>query len=1499
MRFLAESDNQCTREPSIHCGRSGLENTDVEQPPRTRAPAAHANKMASLSSYMSETPAPGNLLATTNRGPSATREHTARSRSLAQPLGGRVEEGRDLRTRCEGSHLPSSHSCDTPLIDFQSSKVARTRQTHLLAHLTPRSRGSLRHVQSSLPAPPLPQPSHITRSYSARKRIMAYIRAALACHSPQQPDIKSLESRHRVKSILHGTLCKVCHSCRYTGLYGTRHGIFRLALTDFITGLVIGPVLFSAAGYIPALVPDQSHCSFKARLGHGKKISPAAHNQSPCPSIELLFYQHHIMPLDACDIDNTRTTVCSLLPTSQALLKPFTAVKSSSADTALNDARASQHDGHEAHVTWPDPEEVHLYVGMWRAGRDVTRQPTVFSEHTLPESRRCVCDLTILTTLPFQASHCLQFFSFADEKTFAANTGGHVCLPPLAPCRCGYLMQLHMQFLDKHIRPMVYNPFANAVTLHVRSCFTSESEALPASSKIRLNITVELSVRILTLQSQFEGAQDMGAAVSYSLPTVKLSVLEVLLSSTFLLIPYPFTIPPAKEKRNRAGKCRWSADFLFLGDLPFSSSFIPAMLRSHLTSPSSALQDLAQISSLLSPNVKSTVSLLVTESCVYRLFTVNDGKITTITPSGGPGTRPRPTDTQVHAPARATLPRTASAVIASTSSASAWLQAASLVSRTEILTPRYGVNVCRQRSGDTDLVKDDRFHESFQYTCIVSRVARREPYWDAKTTNYPLFFLANLLTMVFSDIAQKPIPSHYMPHGREKAEYQVCRLSKPPQSRVYSALIRASLHTARGLKITDDGTEPGEFSGRTIHSPNEVSIAARAFIGLHKGTIKHVIHGVVFQRFERRARYQCRKRHTSGDVRITVLRAAAGTGRRLPLYVARGDPPHPTPLTCSVPCCFPVALLGSWLASHSSSSTLLEMPTNVTRMQEHSGETGWRHSPPPLAEEADTSRRRNNILDIGRSVERESLRKSWANPGSFGEYHLAECGREVECGTTADEVFLLLATSLKTAFFHCGSKTYCPDTTKTAIGEELDHTESAYKTSKRHNKSSKFALPIAMHFSARWPPDAPTPIAACELHCIFGTTELPCRMPYDRHISRSITTSSHLYLIGIPLITQRPLLKFDHHCSKASISHAIFSRSSMRRETGDVTALVGNEITPPARLRIYEDMEYKGGGGSVIAPGSRRSAGHFCNYSKRLASADDTKSLSIRTLLKLLLKIYVVYAHYGGNSILLRDTTFAIGDWFNGEGVIRLGSAYAGKQWTYVVYSYAGQVKMNARVGSVEFYKCRLQKCSSNRKQHTEALQQPYFPLLTNTCYIPASEKNVAFIRHLLDATSLSGSTSNLTSIRQAERGGAVLTHWTRIREDPVSIPGPTILMSVFHGFPKITPGECCDEYWDGSPTKATADSFSNLSSPRNLHPALNETRRISGYASQMHTKICKGPALNLTTEFPSIKLLAHAVGRENCTSVQSLAISGDDAFDARGSVAIITHSFLGLKREK
>ncbi|KAJ8874542.1 hypothetical protein PR048_025402 [Dryococelus australis] len=48
---------------------------------------------------------------------------------------------------------------------------------------------------------------------------------------------------------------------------------------------------------------------------------------------------------------------------------------------------------------------------------------------------------------------------------------------------------------------------------------------------------------------------------------------------------------------------------------------------------------------------------------------------------------------------------------------------------------------------------------------------------------------------------------------------------------------------------------------------------------------------------------------------------------------------------------------------------------------------------------------------------------------------------------------------------------------------------------------------------------------------------------------------------------------------------------------------------------------------------------------------------------------------------------------------------------------------------------------------------------------------------------------------RYATRSYAVVTHCTHIREDPGSIPGSTILISVFSWFPEITP----DDFWNGS----------------------------------------------------------------------------------------------------
>ncbi|KAJ8872335.1 hypothetical protein PR048_025939 [Dryococelus australis] len=69
------------------------------------------------------------------------------------------------------------------------------------------------------------------------------------------------------------------------------------------------------------------------------------------------------------------------------------------------------------------------------------------------------------------------------------------------------------------------------------------------------------------------------------------------------------------------------------------------------------------------------------------------------------------------------------------------------------------------------------------------------------------------------------------------------------------------------------------------------------------------------------------------------------------------------------------------------------------------------------------------------------------------------------------------------------------------------------------------------------------------------------------------------------------------------------------------------------------------------------------------------------------------------------------------------------------------------------------------------------------------------------------------------ERGGAVVTHWTRIREDPGSIPGPSWYQPAM--ISEITPGE----YWDGVPNirpwPIHSHSLRNRSSMRNLHVIL------------------------------------------------------------------------------
>ncbi|KAJ8878619.1 hypothetical protein PR048_019200 [Dryococelus australis] len=65
--------------------------------------------------------------------------------------------------------------------------------------------------------------------------------------------------------------------------------------------------------------------------------------------------------------------------------------------------------------------------------------------------------------------------------------------------------------------------------------------------------------------------------------------------------------------------------------------------------------------------------------------------------------------------------------------------------------------------------------------------------------------------------------------------------------------------------------------------------------------------------------------------------------------------------------------------------------------------------------------------------------------------------------------------------------------------------------------------------------------------------------------------------------------------------------------------------------------------------------------------------------------------------------------------------------------------------------------------------------------------------------------------------GSAVVTHWTSTREDTGSIPGPAILISVFHGFPKslqANPGMGPEQ----RPRSIPSHSFTNPSSLCNLH---------------------------------------------------------------------------------
>ncbi|KAJ8890226.1 hypothetical protein PR048_009734 [Dryococelus australis] len=119
---------------------------------------------------------------------------------------------------------------------------------------------------------------------------------------------------------------------------------------------------------------------------------------------------------------------------------------------------------------------------------------------------------------------------------------------------------------------------------------------------------------------------------------------------------------------------------------------------------------------------------------------------------------------------------------------------------------------------------------------------------------------------------------------------------------------------------------------------------------------------------------------------------------------------------------------------------------------------------------------------------------------------------------------------------------------------------------------------------------------------------------------------------------------------------------------------------------------------------------------------------------------------------------------------------------------------------------------------HPLALPYPTTPLLTHLIRSPHFDIRWSEKAVFSNAEGLGNSCSIMRCVMKAtfrhrlkfvffstEQGGAVVTHWTRIREDPDSIPSLAILISVFHVFPKSLQANAC---WDESQIKDTADSF-------------------------------------------------------------------------------------------
>ncbi|KAJ8893282.1 hypothetical protein PR048_005873 [Dryococelus australis] len=134
---------------------------------------------------------------------------------------------------------------------------------------------------------------------------------------------------------------------------------------------------------------------------------------------------------------------------------------------------------------------------------------------------------------------------------------------------------------------------------------------------------------------------------------------------------------------------------------------------------------------------------------------------------------------------------------------------------------------------------------------------------------------------------------------------------------------------------------------------------------------------------------------------------------------------------------------------------------------------------------------------------------------------------------------------------------------------------------------------------------------------------------------------------------------------------------------------------------------------------------------------------------------------------------------------------------------------------SQTYMQCRVGLVQLLEKTVTNELRACFVPCVLMKESSPATKDGIS---KRMRATSRAGFLGALPFAppllpTSTERGSSVVTHWTRILEDPGLIPRSDRPYFGFPWFSEIAPGEC----WDGSLTKAMAYSFSFL--PQSLLP--------------------------------------------------------------------------------